>query len=126
LHSALCIVVMICAAHFRSAPLWRVWKPSVSPNPELKPNPHPSQVYRLFDMYDKDGDGTIDYSELTLLLEDEKPSWLQSAGTHLACLGFSLRPQVAPVHPAESVARVRTPVNVKASGKRRAARRRAP
>jgi|TARA_B110001469_G_scaffold98516_1_gene95266 Ca2+-binding EF-hand superfamily protein len=52
----------------------------VSPNPELKPNPHPSQVYRLFDMYDKDGDGTIDYSELTLLLEDEKPSWLQSAG----------------------------------------------
>ena len=71
---------MICAAHFRSAPLWRVWKPSVSPNPELKPNPHPSQVYRLFDLFDKDGDGTIDYSELTLLLEDEKPSWLQSAG----------------------------------------------
>lgn len=37
------------------------------------------QVYRLFDMYDKDGDGSIDYSELTKLLEDEKPSWLQTA-----------------------------------------------
>ena len=29
---------------------------------------------------DKDGDGSIDYSELTKLLEDEKPSWFQTAG----------------------------------------------
>lgn len=51
-----------------------------SPSPRTRTRAPAAQVYRLFDMYDKDSDDAIDYSELTQLLEDEKPSRLQSNG----------------------------------------------
>ena len=45
--------------------------PDLIRNPNPKPKPT-AQVYRLFDMYDKDGSGEIDHSELQKLLSDEK------------------------------------------------------